>query len=131
MRRTWTACLLLAAAALAGCGGSGGSGGGKTATVKAGQPVRFTAREYKFDPGNLTVNAGGKPATVPITLHNSGALAHDLKVERGGQEIGGTGVITADKDSSATLRLAPGSYTFFCSIGDHAQLGMKGTLRVR
>ena len=129
MRRTGTACLLLAATALAGCGGGGG--GGKSVTVKAGQPVRFTADEYKFDPKSVTLDAGGKAATLAVRLHNSGSLAHDLRVKRGGQELGGTSIILNGKDSSASVRLTPGTYTFFCSVGDHEQLGMKGTLTVR
>jgi plastocyanin len=130
MRRTGTACLLLAATALAGCGGGGG-GGGKSVTVKASQPVRFTADEYKFDPKSVTLDASGKPATLAIELHNSGALAHDLRVKRGGQELGGTSIILNGKDARATVRLTPGTYTFFCSVGDHEALGMKGSLIVR
>jgi len=130
MRRTGTACLLLAATALAGCGGGGG-GSGKSVTVKAGQPVRFTADEYKFGPKSVTLDAGGSPATLAIQLHNAGALAHDLRVKSGGKELGGTPVITNGKDSSASVKLTPGTYTFFCSVGDHEALGMKGTLTVK
>jgi plastocyanin len=100
-------------------------------TLKAGQPLAVTAREYRFDPKNVTVQAGGKATTLAIKLHNSGGLAHDLRVERDGSEVGGTAIVLGDKDAGATVKLAPGSYTFFCSVGDHEQLGMKGTLRVR
>jgi plastocyanin len=132
MPRTRTGCLalLLASAAVAGCGGGGG-GGGKPVTVKAGVPLAFTAKEYKFNPGKVTVDAGGKTVQLAIKLHNSGALGHDLVVEKGGQEVGGTSVITNDKDAGATVRLQPGSYTFVCTVGDHEQLGMKGELTVR
>ena len=100
-------------------------------TLKAGQPVAVTASEYKFDPKNVTVQAGGKTTTLAIKLHNAGGLAHDLKIDRNGSEVGGTPIVLGDKDAGATVKLAPGSYTFFCSVGDHEQLGMKGTLRVR
>ena len=100
-------------------------------TLKAGQPLAVTAREYKFDPKNVTVDAGGKPATVAVKLHNAGGLAHDFRVERDGSEVGGTPIVLGDKDAGATVKLAPGSYTFFCSVGDHEQLGMKGSLTVR
>ena len=33
--------------------------------------------------------------------------------------------------STVTIRLAPGRYTYFCSVGDHAKNGMHGTLTVR
>lgn len=100
-------------------------------TVKAGVPLAFTAKEYKFDPGKVTVDAGGKTVPFTIKLHNSGALGHDLVVEKGGDEVGGTDVITNGQDATTTVRLAPGGYTFVCSVGDHAQLGMKGTLTVK
>jgi uncharacterized cupredoxin-like copper-binding protein len=29
------------------------------------------------------------------------------------------------------LRLEPGTYEMLCTVGDHAQLGMKGELTVR
>jgi plastocyanin len=133
MRRTGTASALLAAVVLAGCGGGGGSGaaGGKAVTLKPGQPLRVSAREYGFDPKGVTIEARGRNVSVPIALHNSGVLGHDLIVERGGKQVGGTTVITGGNDASATVKLQPGSYTFFCDVGDHAQLGMKGTLTVR
>jgi len=100
-------------------------------TLKAGQPLAVTAREYKFDPKNVNVDAGGKATTVSIKLHNAGGLAHDLRIGKGGSELGGTPIVLGDKDAGATVKLAPGSYTFFCSVGDHEQLGMKGRLTVR
>src|SRR4051794_1859494 len=132
MPRTWTACIgvLVAASAVAGCGGGGG-GGGRSVTVKSGVPLAFTAKEYKFNPGKVTVDGGGKTVQLAIKLHNSGALGHDLAIEKGGQQVGGTSIITNGKDAGATVRLSPGSYTFVCTVGDHEQLGMKGELTVR
>jgi plastocyanin len=131
MRRTGAACLLLTAVALAGCGGGGGDGGGKAVTLKAGQPLPVTAREYSFNPKSVTADTGGHPLSVQIKLHNAGSLAHDLIVERDGKEVGGTSVITGGKDATTSVKLQPGSYTFFCSVGDHEQLGMKGSLTVK
>jgi plastocyanin len=131
MRRTGTACLLLTAVALTGCGGSGGGGGGKSVTLKAGQPLQVTAREYKFDPTNVTVDAGGRSQSLEIRLHNSGSLGHDLRVEQDGREIGGTTIVNGGDDSATSVDLKRGSYRFFCSVGDHEQLGMKGSLVVK
>jgi plastocyanin len=89
--------------------------------------VRVGAREYSFDPNAIAVEKAGE---VRITLRNEGDLAHDLRVERGGRDIGGTPAFQGG-ERSVRLRLAPGSYRFFCSVGDHEQLGMKGSLRVR
>jgi plastocyanin len=131
MRRTGTACLLLTAVALAGCGGGGGGGGGKAVTLKAGQPLPVTAREYSFNPKSVTVDTGGHRLSLEIELHNAGSLGHDLVVEKDGNEIGSTPVITAGKDATTAVKLQPGSYRFFCSVGDHEQLGMKGSLVVK
>ena len=111
---------------LAGCGGSGG-GGGKSVTVAAGKPVAVSAREYSFDPGTIQVSAG----TVRFELTNDGAQAHDLHVEKDGQDLGGTAIFGPGQKQSATVKLAPGTYDFICTVGNHADLGMKGKLTVK
>jgi plastocyanin len=127
MRRAGTA-VALAAALLTGCGGGGGSAnGGKPVTLRPGQPLTVSAREYRFDPNRVTAPAG----RLALTLHNAGSLAHDIRVEQGGRELGGTPIITPGQDARATVNLSPGTYDFICTVGDHAQLGMKGTLTVK
>jgi plastocyanin len=126
MRRPLTLAAVTAVA-LAGCGGGGG--GGRTVTVGAGKPVVVKADEYKFDPGNITVKASG--GAIRLQLSNDGAQAHDLHVERGGEDLGGTPVFGPGQTKTATVKLAPGKYDFVCTVGDHEQLGMKGTLTVK
>ena len=119
--------LTLAAVALlvAGCGGNDRPGG--TVTAPASGSVRVTAKEYSFDPSTIVVRGGG---TLRLTLVNKGTLAHNIKVEKDGRVIGGTPAFPAGESSSATVRLASGTYEFLCTVGDHAELGMKGTLKV-
>jgi plastocyanin len=119
--------LTLAAAALlvTGCGGNDEPGG--TVTAPAGGSVRVAAKEYSFDPSTIVVRGAG---TLRITLDNRGSLAHDIKVEKDGRVIGGTPAFPAGEKRSATVRLASGTYDFLCTVDDHAELGMKGTLRV-
>ena len=119
--------LTLAAFALvvAGCGG--GDRPGRTVTAPAGGPVRVVAKEYSFDPSTIVMK---QPGTLRLTLDNSGSLAHDIKVEKDGRVIGGTPPFPAGESRSASVRLASGTYEFICTVGDHAQLGMKGTLKV-
>ncbi len=126
MRRTVT----LAAGvvlALAGCGGD--DGGGKTVTVGKGKQLSVTADEYKFDPENVVVTGGG--GFVRIQLKNDGGQAHDLHVLKGGADLGGTPVFGPGQSKTTTVKLAPGKYDFICTVGDHEQLGMKGTLTVK
>jgi plastocyanin len=123
--------LVLAAcltAALAGCGGGGGEHKGKAATVRRGQEVRVTGREYSFTPDRVTVLGGGGPVRLRFT--NVGSLAHDLRVFQGKRELGGTPPFQGGS-RTATVRLGPGEYRMVCTVGDHAQLGMRGLLRVR
>jgi plastocyanin len=118
---TLAALVLLAA----GCGGNDRPGG--TVTAPAGGSVRVTAKEYSFDPSTIVVQGAG---TVRLTLDNKGTLAHNIKVEKDGQVIGGTPAFPAGESRSATVRLASGTYDFVCTVGDHAELGMKGKLKV-
>jgi plastocyanin len=115
---------------LAACGGgNGGGGGGPAVTFQKGQPVKVKATEYAFDPGNITIEGGGGPTT--IELENAGSLAHDLRVEKSSEDIGGTPIFTGGETKSAKVTLAPGEYEFLCSVGDHADRGMRGKLTVR
>jgi plastocyanin len=119
--------LTLAAVVLlaAGCGGNDRPGG--TATAPAGGSVRLSAKEYSFDPSTIVVEGAGN---LRLTLDNKGSLAHNIKVEKDGRVLGGTPAFPAGETRSATVRLASGSYEFVCTVGDHAELGMKGTLKV-
>ena len=119
--------LTLAAFALvvAGCGG--GDRPGRTVTAPAGGAVRVVAKEYSFDPSTIVMK---QPGTFRLTLDNRGSLAHDIKVEKDGSVIGGTPPFPAGETRSASVRLASGTYEFICTVGDHAELGMKGTLKV-
>lgn len=129
MRRAPLATLLLLAA-LAGCG-EDNEGSRGSVTVESGRPVPVKAFEYGFDPGTITIRSNGTEVAVRFELTNDGSLPHDLKVRRGNEQIGGTEAIGEGKKARATVSVPPGEYEFYCSIGDHADLGMKGTLTVK
>jgi plastocyanin len=112
--------------ALAGCGGGGDKTRARTETVPAGQAVKVTGREYRFDPAALVLSAG----RVRIRFSNEGSLAHDLRIFRGGRNVGGTPAFRSGS-RTVTLDLQPGAYRMVCTVGDHATLGMSGSLRVR
>jgi plastocyanin len=119
-----TALLLLVAG---GCGGDD-SKPGRSVTAKGGSTLAVVADEYSFDPQTITVTGGGR---LEVSLENRGALAHNLRVIDNGSELDGTDTITADKTSAAALDLDPGEYEFECTVGDHAELGMRGKISVR
>jgi plastocyanin len=114
---------------VAGCGGDGDEGSrGRTVTVAAGREVRVVGREYSFDPAKVVVARAG---AVKLTLVNEGSLAHDLRVLRDGRELGGTPAFQGRTARSATVRLARGRYELVCTVGNHSELGMRGTVEVR
>jgi plastocyanin len=119
--------LPLAALALlvAGCGGEDEPG--RTVTAPASGAVRVVAEEYSFDPSAIVMRG---PGTLRVRLVNEGSLAHNLKLMKDGEELGGTPSFPGGESRSARLRVESGAYEFICTVGDHAELGMKGTLKV-
>ena len=129
--------MLATLALVAGCGGDDpkddADGGQKKGAVTVGhnQPIAFGADEYSFEPKDVIVNSGTKGSSVVrFVLRNNGSLAHDLHVQRGGEDLGGTPVFAPGDTKSGQATLTPGKYEFICTVGDHAALGMKGTLTV-
>lgn len=125
--RRFALALALCSLLAAGCGGDE-DGGGRTVTVPANAKLRVVADEYSFDPAAIVLDGAG---TLTVTLRNDGSLAHNLRVFRNGEEVGGTPTFPAGRSDSARLNLEHGNYELLCTVGDHAELGMKGTLRVK
>jgi plastocyanin len=119
---TLTLCSLL----LAACGDDDDSG--RTVTAPANAKLRVVADEYSFDPSGIVLRGAG---TLTVRLDNKGSLAHNLKLFRGEEEIGGTPTLQASRSASTRLNLEHGSYRMVCTVGDHEQLGMTGTVAVR
>ena len=97
-------------------------------TVPANGKVAVVGREYSFDPSRIVVRGAGR---LTLTLRNEGSLAHNIRVLRGGEQVGGTPSFPPGRGESATLNLEHGSYELVCTVGDHAELGMTGELVVR
>ncbi len=76
----------------------------------------------------------GKPGgrvPVEIRFRNRGSLAHNLKVFEGSREVGGTPTSQGGMSRSTRLSLKPDDYRLVCTVGDHAERGMVGRLKVR
>ena len=126
MRRLAVPCAILLC--LGGCGGDDDEEPVRSVTVNPSSTLRVSADEYSFDPGRVTVRGAG-PLT--IRLRNDGDLAHNLRIERDGEDIGGTPTFGGGETQSGRVNLEHGSYEMICTVGDHAELGMTGELRVR
>lgn len=90
--------------------------------------VQVTAKEFSYTLSRLHV----KPGQATIELVNYGQDPHDLLVQRvGARHIAGLPVVAPGGHADLTLKLRPGRYLFWCSLANHRQLGMRGTLVVR
>jgi hypothetical protein len=86
------------------------------------------ATEYHLVLSRASVKAG--PAL--IELQNVGQDPHDLRLRRiGGKRTYAIALTDPGKRRTLSLRLLAGRYRLWCSVADHAQLGMQATLRVR
>jgi plastocyanin len=97
----------------------GGSGGLAVAANPSGQ--------LSFDKKSLTAKSG----TVTIKFTNAAPVGHNLTIQQGtsGAVVGSTPTFQGGS-KTLTVKLKPGTYTFFCSVPGHRQGGMQGTLTV-
>lgn len=79
-----------------------------------------------FDKTSLT----SKPGKVTIDFDNPSALEHNVAIEQNGEVIAESETLAKGK-TSVSAELAPGTYTFLCTIPGHAEAGMEGTLTVK
>lgn len=87
--------------------------------------VKVKGNEFSFSPQTLTVNKGEK---IRMTFENKGSLSHDLTIDELG--VSTATVIVGQEDTIEFTVEDVGTYTFYCSIGNHKELGMEGELIV-
>ena len=126
MRRMYavTALALVLALPLAGCGGDDDDGGSSASQEEQSPPsgptVDLTAKDFKFDPTELTTEADRE---VTIVLTNEDDAEHNITIEdldvNQDAEGGETGQATITPDA--------GSYDFHCKYHPNQ---MQGTLTV-
>jgi plastocyanin len=124
--RRFALTLALCSLLVASCGDDDDSG--RTVTAPANAELLVVGKEYSFDPSTIVLSGAG---TLTLTLRNEGSLAHNLKLFRDDEEIGGTPTLQATGSESARLNVEHGNYRMVCTVGDHEELGMTGVLRVR
>jgi len=126
-----TLCVAGAALTLAACGGDTDPPD-IPGSARAGERLTITAREYLFTPNRITVRGSkGKPEIQPITLRNQGKLAHNIEILDGDRSVAKLRSFKPGQARNLSAKLAPGEYRFICTVADHDEKGMRGTLRVR
>ena len=118
-------CLLVAALTI----GLAGCWGGETAVLKE-RVVTVTLDDYAIMPQDISVREG----RIRFVASNAGRLTHNLRIEdleEGTEPLGGTDTAQPGDTVRTTVDLAPGTYRLRCSLANHDDLGMYGTLTVR
>lgn len=106
--------------------------GGKTAAGGGPQGPGGTLK-LAADPAQIafdTKKLSSKPGKVTIDFTNPAPIEHDVAIEQNDKVIAVSEKVTEGK-TSVSANLAPGSYTFLCTVPGHAEAGMEGTLTVR
>jgi uncharacterized cupredoxin-like copper-binding protein len=139
-----------AALAVAGCGGGGSSSSSSASSTPApaSTPAAATSTPAQTTAGGgggqalkISADAGGalkfntktlsaKAGKVTITMANPSQLPHGVAVEGNGVDKDGK-VVQSGGNSTVTVTLKPGKYTFYCPVPGHRQAGMQGTLTVQ
>lgn len=89
--------------------------------------VHLTAMKMglMFDKKTLSAKAG----RITLVFTNDSPLHHNVRLEIGEKEYGGTKTIGTGT-TTAVVTLKKGTYHFYCSIKGHEDAGMSGTLVV-
>lgn len=120
--------LSIAALALAqlACGSRAGSGTtSQSSTPPADGTVQIEARLFGFELSTDTANAG--PVTFVISNHEF--LPHDFRLSGNGVDEQ-TERLEQGEAATLTLDLAPGTYTYLCTVEGHSE-NMQGTFTVK
>jgi plastocyanin len=70
-----------------------------------------------------------KAGKIKIVFTNRSTLQHNVRIESGETELGGTKKITKGM-TTAYVTLKKGTYNFYCSVPGHEDAGMHGKLIV-
>jgi plastocyanin len=96
------------------------------ATTAKAKEITVSGSEFAFQPSTLTLKKG---EPVKITFKNTGKFPHNLT-------LSGFGVAskTINPGEQDTFQFTPdqsGTSSYSCTVGTHADKGMKGTLTVQ
>ena len=102
--------------------GESGHGGSAAETLKlAADPTQIA-----FD----TTSLSSMPGEVTIDFRNPATVEHNVAIEEDGSLLAESDTITQG-ETTVTVDLSAGTYTFVCTVPGHEEAGMKGTLTVK
>lgn len=112
-------------AAGGGDSGSSGAAPGATAATAGAAEVKVTLSEWGVSLDPAEVPAG----PVRFVIANAGSFGHRFTVIVAGADQAGPST-GAGGSGAMDLTLEPGTYTVFCSVGNHRDRGMEASLKV-
>ena len=132
MRRAAGVALLCLAASLAigpgpASGRPAGLGGAWAHAAVLPSHLQVTQLEYRLVLSRGSIRAG----TLDLEELDGGADPHDLRMRRvrGGPTVYGR-LLNPGRRWDTVVHLSPGTYRLWCSLPEHARLGMHAVLRV-
>jgi plastocyanin len=94
-------------------------------TSSAVKEFKVSAQNFSFSPSTMTVNKGDR---VRIVFQDSGGN-HDWVIDAFNAR---TAVLSTGQSQTIEFTAdKTGSFEYYCSVGTHRQMGMKGTLTVK
>lgn len=86
--------------------------------------ITVTGQNYSFSPSTITVKKGD---TVKITFKNADGI-HDVRID---EFNAATKIITTGQETAIQFTADKvGTFEYYCSVGEHRAMGMKGALVV-
>jgi plastocyanin len=98
-----------------------------TPPTAQGEVKEFTVNgtsAFRFEPSEIRVKEGD---TVKITFKNTGGF-HDWTIDEFGAAT--KQIPAGEEETIQFVANKKGSFEYYCSVGQHRQMGMKGTLIV-
>lgn len=116
--------IALVAFVLTGCGGDDEP----AATGAVVQTVDVSLVDFALEPANPEIAQAG---TVRFNATNNGQAPHSIEIHAPGGEAELESELAAGDSGSLEVDLSePGTYEWYCPVGDHRERGMRGEITV-
>ncbi|MGW5441611.1 hypothetical protein [Nocardia asteroides] len=132
-RQVFATLAVLPALALSACSSGDGDPGVATAqesgvTSNSANSTQIVVSENEF---SINIpNSQLTPGAYTFVVENSGSVPHDLVIEGPGVDSRRTPRIESGGSGELAVTLEPGTYTLWCSVGNHRELGMSTEITV-
>lgn len=90
------------------------------------QEIMVTGNEFSFSPSTITVQSG---QPVRLVFTNIGKMPHDFIVDE--MNVRTKIIKSGETDAVTFTPTQAGTFSFYCSVGNHRTQGMEGTITVQ